>query len=123
VASGADRVGRDIRCRIYVAGQIAFHFRDDISYREIAFETPTDRIRTTHFAYDLTDSRRDPNVVFPLDTLRGLVRDGTVGELPTHAYTFMGGIYSARKVRDVLAPALVTRLLQDEVDVALMVPV
>jgi len=35
----------------------------------------------------------------------------------------MGGIYSARKVRDVLAPALVTRLLEDEVDVALMVPV
>ncbi len=117
------RVGLIASGGIYVAGQVAFHFRDDISYREISFDTPTDRIRTTHFAYDLTDSRRDPNVVFPLDTLRGLVCDGTVGELSTRAYTFMGGIYSARKVRDVLAPALVTRLLEDEVDVAVMVPV
>ena len=117
------RVGLIASGGIYVAGQVAFHFRDDMSYREISFDTPTDRIRTTHFAYDLTDSRRDPNVVFPMDTLRGLVRDGTVGELSPCAYTFMGGIYSARKVRDVLAPALVTRLLQDEVDVVLMVPV
>ena len=117
------RVGLVASGGIYVAGQVAFHFHDDISYREIDFETHTDQIRTTHFAYDLTDSRKDPNVVFPIDTLRSLVRDGVVAELPHHAYTFMGGIYSARKVRDVLAPALVTRLLQDEVDVALMVPV
>lgn len=117
------RIGLIASGGIYVTGQVAFHFRDDISYREVSFDTRTDQIRTTHFAYDLTDSRRDPNVVFPIDTLRGLVADGTVGELPSNAYTFMGGIYSARKVRDVLAPALVSRLLQDEVDVAVMVPV
>ncbi len=108
---------------IYAAGQTAFHFRDDTSYREIDTSIDSSQLRATHFAYDLTDARRDPNVVFPLDTLRTLVREGFIGALADTAFTFMGGIYSARKVRDWLAPALGERLVRQEVDVALMVPV
>ncbi len=35
----------------------------------------------------------------------------------------MGGIYSTRRVREELIPALVDRVLADEVDVVLLVPV
>lgn len=108
---------------IYRVGQVAFHFKDDFSYREIDADTPVEALRITHFAYDVTDARRDPNVVFPLETLREAQAQGLIGELSPRAYTFMGGIYSSRKVRDHLAPALAQRLVQDEVDVALMVPV
>ena len=108
---------------IYASGQIAFHFKDDLSYRQVDIETPTSSLRATHFAYDLTDARADPNVVFPLDSLKKCVSEGIVGELSNPAYTFMGGIYSSRKVRDILAPALADALEKDEVDVALMVPV
>jgi len=80
-------------------------------------------LRATHFAYDLRDARADPNVVFPLDALRALVADGTLGELSPRAYTFMGGIYSARRVRERLAPAIAERMQNDEVDLALLVPV
>ncbi len=117
------RVGLVASGGIYVKGQIAFHFKDDLSYREIAADTPNEDLRTTHFAYDLTDSRRDPGTVFPLAALRNLVERGAIGSLAGNAYTFMGGIYSSRKVRDVLAPALADRLVADEVDVAVMVPV
>lgn len=108
---------------IYTAGQIAFHFKDDFSYREIPASTAVRDLRVTHFAYDLTAARQDPNVVFPLATLRDLVAVSRIGELGPNAYTFMGGIYSARKVADVLAPALADRLQKDEVDVAMLVPV
>ena len=117
------RVGLVASGGIYAAGQVAFHHRDDFSYREIARDTPVKDLRTTHFAYDLADSRQDPNVVFPLEILRALAAEGVIGELGANAYTFMGGIYSAMKVRDVLAPALADRLVADAVDVALMVPV
>lgn len=117
------RVGLVASGGIYTAGQVAFHYRDDLSYREVPSDTPLDALRTTHFAYDLADARRDVNVVFPLAALRGLVEAGSVGSLAPRAYTFMGGIYSAGKVRDRLAPAIADRLLADEVDVALMVPV
>lgn len=108
---------------VYVSGQIAFHFKDDFSYRQVDTQTATSALRATHFAYDLTDARADPNVVFPIETLKQCDSDGLIGELSNPAYTFMGGIYSARKVRDILAPALADALEKDEVDVALMVPV
>ena len=117
------RVGLIASGGIYQQGQIAFHYKDDFSYREIDTAADTADLRATHFAYDLTDARQDPNTVFPLDTLRHAVSAGWIAGLSPRAYTFMGGIYSARKVREVLAPALAERVQRDEVDVVLLVPV
>ena len=108
---------------VYRTGQIAFHFRDDASYRVIPTDVPTEELRATHFAYDVRDARSDINVVFPIDTLRGLVADGVVGSLTDECYTFMGGIYSARRVREQLAPALVERMVAQQADAVLLVPV
>jgi len=108
---------------IYSAGQVAFHTQDDTGIRAIPRDVPTGDLRTAHFAYDQTDARSDPNVVFPIDTLRNLVAEGVVGELASHAYTFMGGIYSARRVREDVAPALRQRMQDERVDLALLVPV
>jgi D-proline reductase (dithiol) PrdB len=108
---------------IYVTGQVAFHFKDDASFRAIPTTVKTSDLRTAHFSYDQTDARRDPNVVFPIDTLRRLVKEGFIGSLTEHAYTFMGGIYSSRRVRDDLAPQLTEHLLAEKADIALLVPV
>lgn len=117
------RVGLVASGGIYASGQVAFHYRDDTSFRAIPTDTATSELRATHFAYDLTDARRDPNVVFPLDTLRRLVAEGVIGSLADEAYTFMGGIYSSRRVAEELAPRITERLLAQRVDVALLVPV
>ncbi|MEM1250628.1 MAG: glycine/sarcosine/betaine reductase selenoprotein B family protein [Acidobacteriota bacterium] len=108
---------------VYEHGQTAFHFRDDISFRVIDTTRGTAALRATHFAYDLEGARKDPNVVFPIDPLQRLVAAGELGELSSRAYAFMGGIYSSRKVEETLAPELVARVVKDEVDVALLVPV
>ncbi|MBU2552531.1 MAG: glycine/betaine/sarcosine/D-proline family reductase selenoprotein B [Proteobacteria bacterium] len=108
---------------IYVTGQEAFHYKDDDSFRVVPTTVDTRDLRATHFAYDLTHARRDINAVFPLDTLRGLVREKVVGSLADHAFTFMGGIYSTRRVTGKLAPALTEHLLAEQVDALLLVPV
>lgn len=108
---------------IYVTGQVAFHFKDDASFRAIPTDVRTSDLRTAHFAYDQTDARQDPNVVFPIDTLRRLVNEGVLGSLTEHAYTFMGGIYSSRRVRDELAPQFAERMRAEKADVVLLVPV
>ena len=46
-----------------------------------------------------------------------------IAGLATEAFTFMGGIYSSRRVRDDLAPALRDRVLAQGADVVLLVPV
>ena len=116
------RIGLIASGGIYREGQLAFHFRDDTSFRIIPRDTPKSALRITHFAYDVTDARSDPNVVFPLETLCAEAREGGIGEVGPNACTFMGGIYSARKVRDVLAPALAGRMEEDAVDAVLLVP-
>ncbi len=108
---------------IYAEGQVAFHYKDDISFRIIDRDTPKDQLRASHFAYDLTDARKDPNVVFPLENLRTLAREGFIGSVSERAYAFMGGIYSARSVRERLAPVLADHFVEDQVDLVLLVPV
>ena len=108
---------------IYAAGQTAFHFKDDTTYRAISTDVDVEDLRATHFAYDLTDARKDINVVFPVEQLRTMVDEGLIDSIAPDAYTLMGGIYSTRRVREELIPALVDRVLADEVDVVLLVPV
>lgn len=117
------RVGVIATGGVYATGQTAFTYKDDTSYRAIPSNTPASELRATHFAYDLTDARQDINVVFPIDALHRLEADGTVGEIAPSLFTCMGGIYSQRRVREELIPALVDRCLADEIDVVLLVPV
>ena len=55
--------------------------------------------------------------------IRDRVDEGVIDSLAPDAYTLMGGIYSTRRVVEELIPALVDRVLADEVDVVLLVPV
>ena len=108
---------------VYRHGQVAFTHKDDTTHREIPADAAVEELRVTHFAYDLAAARRDPNAVFPLGTLRALAGRGVIGGLAPSALTFMGGIYSQRRLADELIPALVERIVDLEVDAALLVPV
>jgi D-proline reductase (dithiol) PrdB len=108
---------------IYRHGQVAFHHKDDLSYRKISTQTPIEQLRVTHFAYDVSAARQDPNAVLPLNALNRLVTSRRIKKLTENALTFMGGIYSNRKVANVLAPAIVAELKKEEVDVAILIPV
>ena len=107
---------------IYLKGQVAFHYKDDTSYRVIQSDSSKEDLRATHFAYDLKDAREDINVVFPLQTLRKLAKEGLIKGVADRVYSFMGGIYSSRKVREYLAPSLADQAMKDEVDLVVLVP-
>ena len=108
---------------LYRHGQIAFHTKDDTSIRLIASDTPTDELRTAHFAYDQTDARTDPNCVFPLDVLRAMVDDSELGGLTESAVAFMGGVYSTRRLREETVPLILEQCHRQEPDLVLLVPV
>ena len=117
------KVGMIATGGVYKAGQVAFHYKDDTSYRAIASDTETSNLRATHFAYDLSGAREDINVVFPIEGLLALDEEGFVGSLANNFIACMGGIYSQRAVTDDLAPQLVQRCIDEETDVVLLVPV
>lgn len=107
---------------IYAVGQLAFHYKDDDYFRIIPKDVDIKDLRITHFAYDRSDAIRDPNCVFPIGPLRRLFSQGIIGELAPFQYTFMGGVYSSRKVSEKLAPAITAELLKNGVDALLLVP-
>ena len=67
-------------------------------------------------------SRGDPNCIFPIERMRELEQDGVIGEFADPAYSFTGGIFSARRVREELAPKLVEVLQERMTDVLYLVP-
>jgi hypothetical protein len=108
---------------IHRSDQDPFHFRNDISHREIPLDTDPTDLRIAHFGYDMTDARRDPGCVFPLRALRDLARDGVIGGLVDPLISFMGGIYSARLVRNQVATRLRDFVLRERADLAFLIPI
>jgi len=107
---------------VHVDDQEPFHFHNDTSVREVALETPAERLRVSHFGYDTRDAKRDAGCVLPLRAMSELAREGVLGEVAGPALSFMGGIYSARRVREELAPALLDLVLRQNADLAYLVP-
>lgn len=101
--------------------QPRFH-REDASYRCIPKNAARDDLSVWHFGYKTADAEADPNCVFPWERMRELETAGVIGELSDPAFSFMGGIYSARKVRDELAPRILDELRVAHVDAFFLVP-
>lgn len=118
------------RCRVAVAtsggvhrcDQPPFHFKDDTSLRVLPSDVAPADLRVSHFGYPTADAARDINCVFPLERVRELVAEGTIGALADTAVAFMGGIYSQRRVREELIPAILEWLGREAVDLFYLVP-
>ena len=107
----------------HLASQQAFHFRNDVSFREIALDTKPEELRIAHFGYDTSDAKRDPACVLPLRALREISDAGEIGSVVDPALSFMGGIYSQRLVREEVAPRMRDFVLHEQADLVLLVPV
>jgi len=101
--------------------QPRFH-REDASYRLIPKNATPDDLSVWHFGCRTADAEADHNCVFPLARLRELEAEGAIGELADPAYSFMGGVYSARKVREELAPKIADDLKRAHADAFFLVP-
>lgn len=101
--------------------QPRFH-REDASYRVIPKSATQAELDVWHFGYPTKDAKADHNCAFPLARMCELEAEGVIGELADPAYSFMGGIYSARKVREELAPIIADELKRAHVDAFYLVP-
>jgi D-proline reductase (dithiol) PrdB len=118
----AARIGMLSTAGAYALGQLAYHYKDDTSIREVPAATQERDLRFSHVTENyLVDARRDPGCIFPLRTLRALVDDGFIGALAGKVFSCMGGVYSQRRVREEMAPALLSAFQAQRVDAALLV--
>ena len=96
----------------------------DPSFRTIDGMTIVNDFRITHDYYDHSDAEKDLNIIFPLERLNELQREGVIGELAKKHYSFMGHI-DGRHITALIshfAKQVVEKLRQDAVDVVLLTP-
>ncbi len=118
----AARLGLLSSSGAYALGQVAYHYKDDCSIREIPSATPDAELRFSHITENyLVAARRDPGCMMPLRALRKLARDGVIGSLADKVLSCMGGVYSQRRVREEVAPAVLDAMRRQEVDAALLI--
>lgn len=106
----------------YVRGQVAYHYKDDTSIRVLPGNAAKEDLRFSHITENyLVDAKRDPNCILPLSQLHTLREEGVIGALAESVFSCMGGVYSQRRVRDEVAPAVLDGLRAQQVDCALLV--
>ena len=111
--------------RVAVITTASRYFREDLEPRKVdhgdSAMTPEEM-----FADDLSWDKeathlRDINSFLPLETLRSLQGSGEIGELAPRFFCAPTE-YSQRATREQDAPKILAGLQEDEVDVALLVP-
>ena len=123
-------------CRVAVVSSAGFVLPDqdpfdnkmkggDPTYRLIPGDADVSTLIDAHRSesFDHTGMEDDANLVFPLDRLRELVERGRIGELAPRHPSVMGSITAPGRMMKQTAPEVASTLVEDEVDVALLVPV
>ena len=85
------------------------------SLRVIPTQTPEERLRVGHVAYDIRAAQKDINVIFPLTRLRELAQEGVIGSLAERSYSYHG-LTNIPRLMQESAPAWAQLLKDDRVD-------
>ncbi len=98
--------------------------RGDPSFRKLRADATSDSIRANHLHIDTGYIERDLNVALPLDRLRELVVDGTVGRVADTHYSIMGYQGNDSSIlENETAPRIAEAMRSEGVDLALLAPV
>lgn len=113
---------------IVVDGQPPFDMSvrgGDASFRVIPGDVDIDRLGEFHRSrsFDHAGISADRNLALPLDRLRELASDGTIGTVAARHLSFMGSITAPGRLVRESAPAAAQLLVDDQIDIALLVPV
>jgi D-proline reductase (dithiol) PrdB len=91
------------------------------SLRVIPAETPEERLRVGHVAYDIRAAQKDINVIFPLARFRELAQEGVIGALAERNYSYHG-LTNIPRLMQESAPQWAQMLKDDGVDAVFLTP-
>jgi D-proline reductase (dithiol) PrdB len=106
---------------VYRLDQEPFSTTDpgDIDFRSIDADTPLADLRIAHQHYDHSDADHDPNIVFPIETLRELVAAGVVAGAAKRHFSY-GFTTRLRELYETAFPQLVREVERAGADAVLV---
>lgn len=104
--------------------QEPFNTQGDDTWRVLPGDVNTGELVITHGApeehYDRTQAHQDINVIFPIERLRELARDGFIGGVAEKNLTLMGYSLRLQKYYNETAPAVAKEMERSPVDAVLL---
>lgn len=94
---------------VHLKSQEPFNIADDLgdmTFRIIDGDVQASDLMVTHHHYDHADADRDINVVFPIDPLRALVREGFIGEVARLHIGYLGFTMQLKQMYEEVAPQI-----------------
>jgi D-proline reductase (dithiol) PrdB len=106
---------------IFLPDQDPFPAEDpgDVTYRVIPNDADVSSMRIVHGHYDHGEADADPNIVFPLDTLRELVNDGVIGAINDKHYSY-GFTTRLRELYEQTFPEIADKIERSKTKLVLM---
>lgn len=106
---------------VYLPDQEAFPPEDpgDISYRLIPGDADIASFRIAHHHYDHSEADADPNIVFPLQSLRDLVADGFIGAVNDKHFSY-GFTTRLRELYEQTFPEIADKIERSKTRLVLM---
>ena len=112
---------------VHLKHQPPFDMNDpagDPTFRVLDISRPITDLMITHDYYDHSDADKDINIVFPVQRLLELQREGRIGQLARAHFGFMGHTVE-QHIQTLLkqsAPEVARRLETEGVDIVLLTP-
>lgn len=106
---------------VYAPGQEPFPAEDpgDATFREIPADTPASDLKIVHGHYDHSEADGDPNIVFPIDTLRELAAEGVIGAV--HSLHFSYGFTTRlRELYETTFPRIADKIERSKTKLVLL---
>lgn len=106
---------------VYLPDQEAFPTEDpgDVSYRVIPAITEASTLRIAHHHYDHSEADTDPNIVFPIDTLRELAAEGVIAAVNEQNYSY-GFTTRLRELYETTFPELADKVERSKTKLVLL---
>lgn len=106
---------------VHLSDQEPFPTEDpgDISYRVIPAAVEAASLRIAHHHYDHAEADADPNIVFPIDSLRELAAEGVIAALNDNHYSY-GFTTRLRELYETTFPELADRIERSKTKLVLM---
>jgi D-proline reductase (dithiol) PrdB len=106
---------------VHLPDQEAFPTEDpgDVSYRVIPAMTEASTLRIAHHHYDHSEADTDPNIVFPIDTLRELAAEGVIAAVNEQNYSY-GFTTRLRELYETTFPELADKVERSKTKLVLL---
>ena len=98
---------------VHLKDQEPFNIADelgDLGFRIIPPDVDSAHLMVTHHHYDHSDADEDINVVFPIDVLRDLETEGSIGGIAQKHVGYMGYTMQLKAMYEGTAPEIANEI-------------